>query len=61
MSCSFSASRVAQSSTSFASVPVSVYWILRAAHPRGDLDVLHRLEVDGDAGDGGDRLLQPRR
>ena len=29
--------------------------VLRAADARADLDVLHRLEVDGDAGDGADR------
>ena len=33
--------------------------VLRAAQPRRDLDVLHRLEKDDDAGDRGDRLLQP--
>ena len=32
--------------------------ILRAARPRADLDVLHRLEVDGHAGDRRDRPLQ---
>ena len=32
---------------------------LRPADARADLHVLHRLEVDGDAGDGADLLLQP--
>ena len=31
--------------------------ILRAAHPRGNLDVLRRLEIHGHAGDTGDRVL----
>ena len=34
--------------------------VLRPARARADLDVLHRLEVDGDAGDRRDRLLQAR-
>ena len=33
--------------------------ILRAAHARRDLDVLHRLKVDDHARDRGDRPLQP--
>ena len=32
--------------------------VLRAAGARADLNVLHRLEVHGDAGDGGDVRLQ---
>ena len=34
--------------------------ILRARHARGNLDVLHALEIDRHAGDAGDLVLQPR-